>query len=69
MSNYTPSPPWILACPWCDWRLVVFARGARGNQPCAGEEAAMRGVEHARQAHGRTWVFLGAVQPPEEQRQ
>lgn len=70
MTNYVrSSPPWTLACPWCDWRLVVFPRGARGNRPGSGEEAAMRGEEHARLTHGRTWAeFLGAVQPPEEQR-
>jgi hypothetical protein len=58
-----PPPSWTLACPWCPWRLVVFARGMRGGDPGAGVEAAERGRRHAEE-HGRTWEeFLRETEP------
>jgi hypothetical protein len=56
-----PSPPWTLPCPWCAFKLIVFARGARGRDPGSGVEAALRMEAHAGAAHGRTWrEFLAA---------
>jgi hypothetical protein len=50
----TPSPPWTLRCPWCEWKVIVNARGARGRDEGAGVEAAQLGERHAL-THGRTW--------------
>jgi hypothetical protein len=59
-ARVTYSLPWTLACPWCDWRLVVNARGGRGRDQGSGYEAAILGKRHA-EDHGRTWQdFLSA---------
>lgn len=54
-SRFTPPPPWTLRCPWCEFRLLVFARGQRGDDQGSGVEAAERMAEHAERVHGRTW--------------
>jgi hypothetical protein len=60
MAN-PPSPTWQLRCPWCDWLLIVGARGARGRDPGAGVEAAERATQHAAEVHDKTWQeFLRA---------
>jgi hypothetical protein len=61
MAN-APSPPWRLDCPWCDWNLLVFARGGHGADQGSGFEAAQLGEDHAL-GHGKTWrEFLAAAQ-------
>lgn len=56
-----PSPPWTLRCPWCPYRIVVFARGPRGNDHGSGVEAAQQMKDHAETDHRRTWRdFLAA---------
>jgi hypothetical protein len=65
--QYLPSV-WTLRCAWCDWFLVVGARGARGNDPGAGVEAAVRMQEHVEHEHDRTWreyVHMVAAENPE----
>jgi hypothetical protein len=64
MSN-PPSPPWTLGCPWCDFRIVVNARGAHGNDPGSGVEAATMMAAHVGDRHGKTWrEFLDAEELP-----
>ncbi len=59
MAN-PPSPAWTLSCPWCDWLVLVNARGMHGNDPGSGVEVAKLGEQHAA-THGRTWrEFLSA---------
>ena len=59
--NYTPSAPWNLECPWCEYRINVNARGGRGHDQGAGFEAAEIMSGHV-ERHGRTWrEFLEAT--------
>lgn len=56
-----PCPPCTLKCPWCDWSLLIFARGARGKDPGSGVQAGELAKRHAREVHGRPWKdFLAA---------
>jgi hypothetical protein len=50
-----PAPPWTLACPWCSFSILVFARGQRGGDPGSGVEAAELMAAHAGRRHGKTW--------------
>jgi hypothetical protein len=50
-----PAAPWKLLCPWCAFYIVVNARGARGNDPGSGVEAAQLMAAHVAATHGRTW--------------
>ncbi len=60
MAN-APSPPWTLSCPWCEWGVLVNARGAHGRDEGSGVEAAKIAERHAKLIHGRTWrEFLEA---------
>ena len=52
--RYVPSPPWNLDCSWCDFRIVVHARGAHGNDFGSGVEAARIMSDHVA-THGKTW--------------
>jgi primosomal protein N' len=59
-----PSLPWRLRCPWCDFYLVVSARGMRGNDPGSGVEAAEIMADHCASCHGETWPsFIAATSP------
>ena len=51
MSNFTPSPPWKYRCEHCDWYIVVNARGAHGNDPGSGVEAALLMRDHVAANH------------------
>lgn len=54
-----PIPPWTFGCPWCEFSILVFARGGPYG---AGEEAADRMQHHLRDHHpGRTWTELLAA--------
>ena len=56
-----PSAPWRLECPWCDFKIVVNARGMRGEDPGSGVQAAQLMERHAKLSHGSTWEqFLNA---------
>lgn len=50
-----PSPPWNLRCDHCSFYIVVNARGARGNDPGSGVQAAEMMKAHTREAHGKEW--------------
>jgi hypothetical protein len=50
-----PSPPFELACPWCDFYIVVNARGGRGSDLGSGVEAARLMEHHVIFAHQKTW--------------
>ena len=54
MMADAPSPPWKLACPWCEWAITVSARGGRGHDQGSGYAAAKLGERHAA-LHGKTW--------------
>lgn len=49
--DFTPPPPWTLRCPDCEWSVLVFARGAHGNDPGSGVEAAQMLERHKEVAH------------------
>jgi hypothetical protein len=52
-----PPSPWTLPCPWCEYEILVFARGGRWG---AGEEAAEMMKRHVEE-HEKTWPdFLAA---------
>lgn len=57
-----PCLPWVLSCPWCDFKITVFARGMRGPDPGSGVEAAYLMKSHLKREHEeRTWQeFLAA---------
>lgn len=55
MAN-APSPAWKLPCHWCDWYIVVNARGMRGEDLGSGVEAAERMEEHIIRYHDKTWT-------------
>jgi hypothetical protein len=55
MAN-PPSPPFKLPCAWCEYFIVVNARGARGDDPGSGVQAARIMGEHVEGIHGRTWA-------------
>jgi len=60
-----PSAPWTLRCKWCPQAIIVNARGARGEDPGSGVEAAHLMAAHVASAHGRTWAeFLAAADEP-----
>lgn len=50
-----PSPPWNLCCPWCDFYVVVNARGQRGADPGSGVQAAELMQDHIAGHQGKTW--------------
>jgi hypothetical protein len=51
MAN-APSPPWTYYCPnGCGFHIIVNARGAHGNDPGSGVEAALAMREHVSIAH------------------
>jgi hypothetical protein len=56
MSRGAPSPPWRLHCAWCDWYIEVNARGAHGDDPGSGVEAALLMMEHVEHEHEKTWA-------------
>lgn len=61
MSGYVPYP-WRLACPWCDYYIVVNPRGMSGNDMGSGVEAAHMMEVHVGAQHNHTWrEFLGAT--------
>lgn len=53
-TKYVPIS-WKLTCPWCEWYAWVNPRGAHGNDPGSGVEAALIGRRHAEVVHGKTW--------------
>lgn len=54
-----PIPPWDFPCPWCAFKITVFARGGPYG---AGEEAADVMQHHLREQHpDRTWRELLAA--------
>lgn len=55
MTANAPSPPFRLLCAWCEFYIVVNARGAHRGDQGAGVEAADLMREHVEDAHGRTW--------------
>jgi hypothetical protein len=60
MSGQKSIAPWVLPCPWCDYRLVVSARGSHGRDQGSGYEAAKIMERHVSEWHGKTWAeFLG----------
>jgi hypothetical protein len=61
-----PSPPWILKCPWCAFRILVNARGQSGGDPGSGVEAAGLMTAHVEDDHGRTWEEFLQADPPTE---
>lgn len=51
----TPCPPWTLECPWCEYHILVNARGSRRGRPGAGEEAADLMRLHVSDVHDKRW--------------
>lgn len=53
MAN-APLPPWTYRCEkeGCEFFIFVNARGARGNDPGSGVEAALLMRKHLVQVHG-----------------
>jgi hypothetical protein len=60
-----PSPPFDMHCPWCDWYIVVNARGSSGNDPGSGVEAAQMMEAHVGR-HDRTWAEYLVAETKEE---
>lgn len=50
-----PSPPWVLSCKWCEFKIVVNARGMRGADMGSGVQAADMMEDHIIEYHDKTW--------------
>jgi hypothetical protein len=68
MPREQPSA-WDLLCPWCEWKIIVNARGQRGKDPGSGVQAARLMRKHVEFRHGRSWTeFLRAEVPDSSSR-
>lgn len=59
--SQAPSPPWTLRCPWCDYHMIVYARGGRGQDQGSGYEAGQRMAGHVDGVHAKTWAAFLAM--------
>lgn len=54
MAN-APSPPWTLKCYWCDFSIIVNARGMHGKDQGSGVEAGNLMKDHIEEVHNKSW--------------
>lgn len=53
--RYTPIPPWTLKCHWCNFNILVYARGQQGADDGSGVEASNLMENHIVTIHQKTW--------------